>query len=363
MYHIVLVILFIYSFFELATGRKNKFVFNVVYSLMTFIAIFKYGQMDDYFRYYLQYESPENTYLIIDPLFGLLILFFKTLSLSYYFFIGFLSFVSMALAYRFFSRDCGRSSFALFVFYCYIFFVCCPLGAFRQGLCVAILLYVYHFLKENKYKLFYFYTIIGCFIHLSFVVVLIIPFFLHWRIFNKTYIFYILIGVAVLAVVGISFAQFLPISRITYYEEGEGQNIWIRLLLRILLIFPVLLYKPPFGTDGYNSKAICIVGFSLYCLLSFNDLVAARLEFYFRIFICLFVSYLIFSKRITFSHRICLSLLLFVHLFLWGKNIDAAIDRMGYNQGTTVFNFPFISVFDKSELRQYSSIETYNYDD
>ena len=35
------------------------------------------------------------------------------------------------------------------------------------------------------------------------------------------------------------------------------------------------------------------------------------------------------------------------------------VTSMSYKEGITAFNFPYISVFDKSELKEYSGIETY----
>ena len=41
------------------------------------------------------------------------------------------------------------------------------------------------------------------------------------------------------------------------------------------------------------------------------------------------------------------------------RNIDAGIDRMAYKEGITVLNFPYISVFNKAELKEYSAIDTF----
>ena len=362
MYQIILLILLFFSGIEVFSGKKSRLWFHLSYFLMTFVAVFRYGQMDDYFTYFLYYEDP-SIYMEVDILYGALTQLFKACSIHFIFFSALVSLLCMILAYRFFARDCEYSCLSLLIFYCYTFLVCCPLGAFRQGICLSILLFLYHRIKENENKAFYFWVIVGSFIHLSFVIVLILPFLMHLKIYNKPWVIYIIIGLSTLSFVGISIAQFLPFERIIYYQEGGGVDIWLRMGLRILIIIPILLYKPEEGSDGYYAKAICIVGYAIFRLLSFNDLVAARLEFYFRTFLCLFVAYMIANYQWKFRAGVQLCLFLFVHLVLWYKNVGAGIERMNYKEGTTPFNFPFISVFDKSELKEYSGIKTFGLDE
>ena len=362
MYQLILIVLVFFSIIEVFTGRRSKLWFHISYLLMGFVAVFRYGQMDDYFNYFQYYEDP-SLYMEIDILYGALMSLFKACSIPYIAFSGFFSLLCMLLAYRFFARDCEYSCLSLLIFYCYTFLLCCPLGAFRQGICLSMLLFLYHKIKENENKAFYFWVIVGSFIHLSFVIVLILPFLMHLKIYNKSFVIYAIIGLSALSFVGISIAQFLPFERITYYQEGEGVGIWLRMGLRILMIIPVLLYKPEEGSDGYYAKAICLVGYAIYCVLSFNDLVAGRLEYYFRTFLCLFAAYLVANYQWKFRAGVQLVLLLAVHLVLWYKNMSVEIERMNYKEGTTVLNFPLISVFDKSELKEYSGIETFGLDE
>lgn len=357
MYYIVLFILIMFSVIEVMSGKRSERWFNVSYFLMTVMATFRYGQMDDYFNYYINYEHPE-VYGLIDPLFGLLIGLFKLFGIGYPVFIAVLSLGCMLLSYRFFHKDCGYSCISLLTFYGYTFMMC-PMSSIRQGICLAMLMFMYPWLKEKNNKRFYSWVIVGCFIHLSFIVVLILPWLLNLRIYNKPYILYVALGLTAFALVGISVTAFLPLDRLATYEEGEGASIFIRMALRILIIFPVFLLEPEEDTDGYYAKAICLIGYAIYCVLSFNDLVAGRLEFYFRTFICLYVAFLVQNYVRTSRMLASLGLLMFVHIFLWFKNIDAAIDRMNYKEGITVFNYPYISVFDKSELSEYSGIDTY----
>lgn len=356
MYYIVLLILVVISGAEIYTGKRSTIWFNVSYFLMTFMATFRYGQMNDYFNYYFNYEHPD-VYMAIDPLFGLLIMAFKALSIDYTAFIATLSLTCMLLSYRFFKIECERRCLSLLLFYAFTF-INCPMNAIRQALCLAFLLYIYPLLKSKRYKLFYLCVLVGSFIHLSFVIVIVLPFFLRYHFYNKRWLIYVIAGFALLAFAGISISHLVPIDRLTYYKEGGGAGILLRMGLRILIIIPVLLFHPKEGTNGYYAKALCIMGFVMYCLFSFNDLVAGRLEYYFRTFICLFAAYIASNYERNLHKVSQLTILAVLHVFIWFKNIDAGIESMSYKEGITAFNFPYISVFDKSELKEYSGIYT-----
>jgi len=237
------------------------------------------------------------------------------------------------------------------------------MSAIRQALCLALLMYLYHDLKEKRYKRFYICLVVGCFVHLSFIVCLILPFLIHLKIYNKPIIYYLAGAFTVLAIVGISVMQFLPFERLSFYEGSDGVSIIVRMVLRLLIITPVLLYKPDYGTDGYYAKAICLIGFFFYCFFSFNDLIAARFEYYFRTFICLFAAYMVTNFEWKFRAGVQLVLILVVHTILWYKNIDTEIERWDYREGITPVNFPYISVFNKSQLKDTCNIDVFGLSD
>ena len=97
MYQFVLLALVFFSGIEVFTGRKSKLWFNISYFLMTFVAVFRYGQLSDYFNYYNVYLYPEQ-YLVVDPLFGLIILLFKACSIDYIVFSALWSLACMLLS-------------------------------------------------------------------------------------------------------------------------------------------------------------------------------------------------------------------------------------------------------------------------
>ncbi len=353
MYQLVLIILVIFSFIEVFTGKRSRIWFNIAYLLMCFIAIFRYGQLSDYFSYMTYYNNPA-LYEQIDPLFGGIIFCFKSLSLDFEVFMSSISALCMFLPYRFFKEDCGYSCIGLLLFYCFGFLMC-PMEATRQGICLALLLYLYPAIKHKNYVKFYVCVFIGCFIHLSFIVVSIIPFIASLKFFNKTCVIYALVGLTLFAFTGsVLSTLFQPFQRVMAYEDSNGESILLQMMLRILIILPVLLYKPKQGSDGYYSKAICITGYALYCLLSFNTLVAGRVEYYFRTFLCLFVAYVSLRPAFLFLRSSMMTLLIALHVFIYFKSLYAVLTWYQYHNDVTVFNFPYISVFNEEDFAKYS---------
>ena len=360
MYYLVLGALIICSFFETFELRPPKKLFILIYVVMTLMAMFRFGQLGDYFDYYYLYT--QNPLLMRDMLFILYALFFRLFDANYEVFIVITELICMGLAFPFFYKTCKGNYISLLAFYCYTFLVC-PMSALRQAVCLSLLLFSYSLLAEKKKKVFYVVVTIGVFIHLSFFVVYIIGFLYDKEFYNERWMFYIIIFATFLFFVGADFTASIRSSMedrsVSEAAENSLDHV-IQIVLRLIILLPLLFFRPDYGTDGYYAKAICIIGYVLYCLLASNILVAGRMEFFFRTFICLFIAYLSDQER-TFLRNSVLYLFVFVHTALFFKNINSFISQGNYNVDVTVFNFPYISIFDKAEIDEYTGIDTYGY--
>ena len=361
MYYIVLLLLLLLSFLEIIKAKKHKHLFLLMYGTMALMAIFRFGQLGDYFDYYYLYKNPLQ---IRDPLFVLYTSVFSLFDLGYQFFLTITELIIFGLAFPFFYKTCKCSFISLLVFYCYTYMVC-PMSALRQSVCLSLLLFSYNLLVENKRKLFYILVGIGSFIHISFLSVLLIGLLYDKKYFNGPNIVFVVIFATVLMLFGFDMSSAMKAmftNRSVYSVTDNPLDNAIQIVLRLIIIIPFLLFKPEYKSDGYYAKAICIIGYVLYCVLASNNLVAGRIEFFFRTFLCLFVSYLSFHYHSS-VRRIVLSLFVFVHVVLFFKNLNAAISQGDYNINVTMFNFPYISIFDKSEIDEYTNIEKYDYDE
>lgn len=359
MYYITLSFLLFFSVIEMFSDWKKDLRFNICYILMTYIMTFKFGQMDDYFNYYLAYEIP-GLYSESDILYEYIMDVFRYYHVGYIPYMAIISFLCMALSYRFFKENCDSSCLSLLVFYSYTYTMC-MMNNVRQGLCLALLLFMYPYIKERKWIIFSVAVVIGTGMHLSFAATILIPFVMNMKIFNKPGILPVLLVATALAIVGASLSKQFHLERMVVYEQAEGgQGIFMRLALRVVLIVPVLLYKPQINTDGYYAKALCITGYILSCLFSTNELTSSRLEWYYRTFLCLFIPSVLLQRiRHAPLNIMVMSVFITIHTFLWFRNIHEEIIRRDYRPSVTVLNFPFISVFDKSEINKYCVVNTF----
>lgn len=352
MYYFVFSLLLLFSIIEVITKRRNDFWFKTVYLLMTFMVMFRYGQLSDYFNYEGIYYEPE-TAGITDPLYFIVTEFFKTLGFNYEWYVIILGALTMGLAYPFFSKLCKGCITALFVFYSYVFLIL-PMSAIRQGLCLCVLLCCFNLLIQKKKKSFYIVALGGAFFHFSMLATIGIGLLYDKRWYNGWYVPWGLLGLSVFALVipdlSMYIPEFLVGKSIGEYQESR----LIQIGIRAFLIFPILLIKPQYGTLGYYAKAICIIGYCMYCTLAFSPTISGRLEYYFRVFLCLFVSSIIFIEARIRYVKLILEVVLFIHIGLFFKNINSLIVQGEYDaKKVSMLNFPYISIFDKDELRQY----------
>lgn len=352
MYYIVFLILLFFSIEEILLKRKNAVAFNIMYLLMTLMVIFRYGQLSDYFNYKGIYDKEETLDYDRDPLYSFISISCSELGLSYEGFVLIVGIFTMGVSYPFFVKSCKQSLLSLFIFYCYSFLIL-PMSGIRQGICLSLMLFGYNLLVSGWKKMFYVLVLVGCFIHLSMIAVLLISLFYDKKWYNNTIIIFVILAMTIVAMVTPDLSKFMVI-----FEErafgADGESKMLQIIIRASLIIPVLLFKPEYKTHGYYAKAICIIGYCLYCALSFNTLVSSRVEYYFRTFLCLFASYMVFSEKKINIGVFLMELIVMVHVIIFFKNMNSFIIQGDYNvEKVNMFNFPYISIFDEDELQKY----------
>lgn len=362
MYYIIFFILFILSCKEISSNAyslsiKNKArIFKLLYILLTFVLVFRYGQGTDYFGYKAYYDevivTEDNplTIFIIRSDWGyvcLNILFVK-LGIGYKYLIMFVSFLTMYFFYPFFKKVCNQSFFALFVFYCVIFMIY-PSSAVRQGLSMAVFFgMMYPLLLQKKFKQYYLWEILAFSFHASSLLFAVFPLIYRFRITNKRAMLifavsciFLVLGSSILLNIPIGFIQ----SRIQFYTGSESDNSMMPKILRLLMVLPVVIFtfKNYYDKDFAFAKIFILLGFAIYALTSFSFLTSGRLWAYFYGFFCLFLSRLIMIR----NKKSCQLMIYFLIImgFLWFKDINAAIDQGGY-RNCNIFTYPYVSIFE-----------------
>lgn len=352
MYYIVFCILLFFSLVEVVTHKRNWLCFDAVYALMTFMVMFRYGQLTDYYSYELDYYYPGMAG-IRDPFYTIITEFLKMIGVSFWGYVMLVGAVTMGLAYPFFSRYCNKSVTSLLIFYTY-FFLILPMSGIRQGIAVCLLLYAFHLLMENKKKTFYIVIGVGCFIHMTLFAVIVIALFYDKKFYNEWYVASALAGLSLFALVTPDLTAYIP-EFLSNRSLGEYEDSrLIQIAIRLLLILPVIYIKPQYGTLTYYAKAICIIGYTIYCVTAFSSMISGRLEFYYRVFMCMFVACVIYIEEKSRLKEFILIGIIMVHMVIFFKNMNAFISQGDYDPDkVTMFNFPYVSILDQDELREY----------
>lgn len=352
MYYFVFYLLLFCGLKEIYCHKSNKMFFILAYSMMSFMVMFRYGQLTDYFNYEYIYDDPDIAG-ISDPLYFALTKFCKGIGIGYQLYVIMIGALSMFLAFHFFDYYCNKSCVALFFFYCYVFLML-PMNAIRQGVCLCALLWGFRLLLEKKIKTFCAIALFGAFFHFSTLVLILLALLYDKKFYNSKLVVVILMLFSIIAIITPDFSSYFP-GFLGDKFTGESEDIKImQIIIRVLLILPVIYIKPEYGSSGYYAKAICIIGYCVYCMLSFHSLFAARIEVYFRTFICLFSVYIYLSdKKGTYNKSILLYMMV-IHSVLFYKNMNAAIEQGDYDTNkVSMMNFPYVSIFDQEELKQY----------
>lgn len=359
MYYITFLLIFWGSIIEIFNKRKNRFFFNISFLLLTIMTCFRYGQNADYFNYKFGYLNPEDA-RNSDLFFGYFQDICRFMGLSYEGSVFMCGALMMGLMVPFFYKKAAHSCLSLLILYS-LFFLIYNMGGVRQGLAISFLLYGYSFLEKGNKMGFFIVLAIGSLFHLSLITSVGIYFAYNNQIFNKKIIIWLLLGLTVYSAL-VPDLSWLFNAMFEDRSTGDGvDNKWNALIVRVLYIIPVYFLKPPYGSSGYNARSICITGYFLYCILSFDTLIAGRVESYYRIFLCLYCAYFVANYKWSRLSLNVLVYMLVLHSALFFKNIDTMIGQGGYRSHVTMLNLPFISVFDKSEFAKYSTLSESDY--
>lgn len=363
MYYIALLILLSLVLFW--GNKTNKMLFFIVFVLLCAMACFRYGQGSDYFNYLEYYDAAgfywnTNPIMLLslrDPGFVLLNLLSVLLDIPFSVFTAFITSVIMILFYRFLSKQCNYSFFSLFFFFCFIYMVY-ALSIMRQGLCMAFFYAVlYPLLKEKRYIIYIFFTIILITIHLSSLLYLLFPIILKWHPSDKLLTSILVLSLFLLFGFSTLFKH-IPIgfiqSRLAPYLSESSSNQIFAMLLRCVFIIPLFYIPKKLAKDPeiYKCKLFLVFGFFIYSITSFSELTCSRLWGNFWGFECILLSCLHKRPYYGIYSRKILSFFMFISIVFWYKDVNSFIVQGGY-RNCDMFTYPYISVFEDESVLNY----------
>lgn len=375
MYSMIFLILFLLSFVEMLTKKIDNRIFNLVFIILTIMLIFRYGQGPDY----VAYEHEYNTILLRDNLKSFILLkgdylfWGMTVLLSYFsipfeIFVGLIAFFSMRCLYKFIIKHSKYRAISLFIFYClfYVYFD----TLLRQAISLSIVIaYVFDYIVEKRYSKAILFTILASLFHQSALILVIGILLLKIKEFNYKIILPSSIVVVILSYFGVFetliniLPSFLKSRMIWYiYSQGNIMAFLNRLFIYIIVMFLIMLNK---STKSFTDKdRIFIKLYSLFLLIYsifFKvNLVASRLDIYFRIIEIILIPNLLYGLKGKFFYRTAPFILIgsiFLNTYFginYYKNTKMFLYQGNYYT-ESVFEYPYISIFNKDKIYEKSN--------
>lgn len=363
--------------------RKQSVLFYLFAILLTVMLCFRYGQGTDYHAYEIQYlyVDKAGSYFINTLYHGesgwyMLMLFFRRLNLSFSIFIGFISLLMMISTISVINRYSQYRVFSLLILYP-TFYLTYYYSAIRQGLVLALFLSVgLNLLKNRKYLIYSLFILLLSMFHSSAVILLFLPLTLRFKDRKPGKLLIIAFSFAII----IGYTGILN-SIATSIGIGSYLKVSISLmafLLRSILFYVIYTMYKVTKEKRYDDSLvemlyhIYLIGFLIYIMFAFSGTLSQRLTVPFKgievILIPILLSKLhdcggndLLDCRYRFTYikaghiKILLPVLIVI-LTLDAemiKNINSYLQQGNYYSWVNVFNYPYISIFNKESIFNY----------
>ena len=350
-------------------AHKYKDKENIIYLISIFILwvilSIRYGQGTDYFSYNILADMCDNlkqvvyNYKDIHSEIGMRLLYFIFHG-NFTLLIFVVSTYQMYMLHRFIWRYSMDKMLTLAMFYP-MFAMVFYFSVIRQGIVIATFLGVmYGLLKRGEIKKYCIVCICLSTIHVTALVLLCFPLIVKLSKKQIEIMFIASIVCAVLLQIIYKLNGSLGFEKLDYYYNSDLHVLGI-LSKIFMLVFVVILYVLRYKLtqndclEIRDEMKIFISGFSFYiAFLAFQN-VGTRLIIYFNTMLLIIVPYL-FTKKIEFRKTL-LGILMAYLLVMNIKTVNAEIVQGDYNKGVNVFNYPYVTIFNKEDIFKYRNIK------
>ena len=367
LYLIVFLFLMALSIWEYVKGAGKK-QYYIALGILSFLLVFRYGQGTDYFAYgTIFYEAPklfDFKQLLTADLHGepgwiFICALFRQMNVPYELLVMILSVLFMWCLHRFVQRYCKYSVIALFLAFPTIYMTYAA-SALRQAFALFVFLGVLlPLLEKRKYILYCLITVCCGLIHSSALVFLAAPvlrfFYLNWRRMTVLSV--------VSAVTGFLLSKLMfYVPQLNYYSYSTPSVLAIgeRCISTLIIMFAFWKYLSPNPEKRPENKSISLLlqvyllSTLIYLFFWWNALISSRFCVYFKAVEIVLFALAIKSggKRALAVACYCLALC----VVLYYKNIGSYISQGGYYDFVNVFNYPWISIFNKERILDYCNV-------
>lgn len=351
------------------SGRKSipynvrRIFFDFIYSIITLMAIFRYGQGQDYFNYEAVFDSVStidklaDTELIFltDIGFGIITQLAILCHIPFQVYSGILSLIAMLLFYKFLKEQCDYSFFSLLAFYSVIYLIY-PTSALRQALSMGIFFaYMYPLLSRNRFISYYLLGLISVSIHISSFIYFFMPLLKKLANSKRQLIaiyflsfFFLFFGPNMFSLINISF---ITERFLSYTDVSSSGNQILAILVRVFITAPLLFVSARKIQDEKlrESCSMMILGFFIYSMTSFSEIGSSRIWGFFLGFECIMLSKInYFNIHYTLRKKMLIYYTVILCV-LWIKDINAIIGQGRY-KNCDMFTYPYISVFEGDQV-------------
>lgn len=262
---------------------------------LVLIIVFRFGLGPDYFSYQYIYENlPIGNFGMIfnyenhiDIGYKILMFVFRNFNVTFHLYFTILNLITLFIFYKWLKDNSEYFPISLVLFYTMFFFVW-VLSSVRQGIVIAISMYLFFNKKKqiSPIKGFIAIILLGT-IHKSalFVFVLLLLGKREWKKNDHLYFLGISVLSTLLPVAWIveKFAFLSPVKWIVdRYMTSSIGFLDISSLMRLFFFSIIFIFYDHIADDNYSRKIVntSLIGFSLYFLLKFSELTASRATVY-----------------------------------------------------------------------------------
>ena len=385
----LLLMLLILSIYEKKKKKDFNLIFKLLFLILSFLLVFRYGQGTDYFGYYFNYIRAPSDFIDIfnaDYIHGeigwkFILYFFKSNNIDFTILVMIISIIEMTCIYRFINKYSKYKIITLLLFFPTYYLTYC-FSALREGLVICLFLgFLLPLVTDEKtiklrYKIIF---LIGVLL-LSLIhscSIAFIVFLFAKKIENSKYKTFLLLFstiIAILGYLGVYNIFLLSVSKNFGSSSSyiKGDILWKAIIIRIIymILIHLLHKKNKVLKNSLENKlySYYLTGFLLYLILSFSAILSSRLTVVFKMLETIIIPleiYLLGNEKEkhtknerTFSKESLFLMTLFVLIFVpiieTTKNIDAYINEGGY-YSKNIIDYPYISIWDKDSIYTYRS--------
>lgn len=337
-YNLVLLPLFIFSILSIITKNVmvNKIIFFSFVVLLVIIASIRFGVGTDFFTYleiwYAIRPFDEaiiygTSYDYLEPGFRYLTSLLKLFSDNS--FIFFLTYSLISFIFIYLGLEKLKIKYllvSLFLFYL-IFYIPYVFNGMRQAISMSIFILSIHYIYYKKFWKTFFLTLLATSFHISGIFIIIIYFLNRIKLDYKVFLlagFILSFLFFKFHILEYLFSIILPYKVDTYFELFSEPTSFFQLFTRFALLLFFVFFLKYFKKYSFYYSLVYIYTFGFFLYFSFFDLnmLATRINMFFRILEIVMIPIILYRSKNLFTKISIIIIYLPIGIYSYFVNIN-----------------------------------------